>query len=500
MHSFDEEWLAKLSALRERGVEPYPTGLRVSHTAGELRSLFGAVPPDHRETEGEGADVQVGGRVMFRNRMGKALFLRIQDRSGVIQVYLRRDEIGDETFSLFNGLDIGDFVWARGFVMKTRTGELTVQAREAKLASKILTPFPDRWHGVHDVELRSRRRYVDLFMSEETRSTFRARSDIVRHLRDFLHARDFVEVETPMLQVVAGGAVARPFVTHHNALDMELYLRIAPELYLKRLVVGGIERVFEINRSFRNEGISVRHNPEFTMLELYQAWATHEDFMTLTEEMLGGLVEQVCGARRIPYGERTVDFTAPFRRAAMDELVAEATGLTRDTLQDVAQMEAFWRTHHPAEAGEVLPTTRGGWWEWLFDAYVQDGIVDPVFVTGFPLEISPLSRRSDADPTRVDRFELVVCGRELVNAFSELADPVEQAERFVEQARARAAGDPESMPFDHDYIRALGYAMPPTAGLGMGIDRLCMLLTNKPSIREVILFPTLRPEQSPEAT
>lgn len=490
MYPFEEAFLSKLDELRAAGVDPYPSDLRVTHTAAAVRAEHGdlAAGDERRDT-----DVAVGGRLMFRNRMGKALFLRIADRTGPIQVYVRREEIGDAVFDLLKGLDIGDWLWARGFVMCTRTGELSIQGREARLAAKILTSFPDRWHGVASVELRSRQRYVDLFMNDESRDVFRKRSQIVRYIRRYFEDRDFLEVETPMMQVIPGGAVARPFVTHHNALDLELYLRIAPELYLKRLVVGGFERVFELNRVFRNEGVSTRHNPEFTMLEFYWAWATHEDLITSTEALLSGLVREVCGDVVVPFGELRIDFTAPFRRADMDELIAEGTGLSRAELRDPVRIEAWWRQNHAVDPGKTLPTTMGAWWEHLFDAHVEQSLVNPTFVTGYPAEISPLSRRNSGDPDIVDRFELFVAGRELANGFSELADPVDQAGRFEQQSAARAAGDDESMYFDDDYVRALSYGMPPTAGEGIGIDRLVMLLVNRPSIRDVILFPTLRP-------
>ncbi len=509
MYSFDPEWLEKLAALRAAGIEPYPNGFSVSHTSTEIHAAF----PD-REVTPEGPDwqdVSVGGRVMFRNRFGKAMFLRLQDRGeptvdaedrdgnavklgGIIQVYVRREEVGDETFAMLRKLDIGDFLWARGHLMRTRTGELTLQAREARLAGKIMSPFPDRFHGVADVQTRSRQRYVDLFINRDARDTFRKRSRIIRYMRSFFEERDFLEVETPMMQPIPGGAAARPFVTHHNALDMELFLRIAPELYLKRLVVGGFERVFEINRNFRNEGVSTRHNPEFTMLEFYMAWATYSDLMELMETLLTGLVQSVCGSLQVEFAGRTIDFSPPFRRADMDELIAEHTGLSRDDLADPATMEAFWRDNHRVGENEKLPTSRGKWWEWLFDAHVEEHLWNPTFVTGFPTEISPLSRRNDDDPGRVDRFELVIATWEMCNAFSELNDPVDQAERFAAQVAEREAGDDESMHFDADYIRALSYGMPPTAGLGLGIDRIVMLLTGRTSIREVILFPTLRPE------
>jgi lysyl-tRNA synthetase class 2 len=508
MYTFDDAWLDKLAAMRERGEEPYPNGLSVTHTSTELHARFVDVEDPSADPLGE---VQVAGRLMFRNRMGKVLFLRIADRGeptvpstdkdgedvllgGVIQVFVRKNDVGDEAYERLKRLDIGDWVHARGTMMRTKTGELTVRAVECTLASKILNTFPDRQKGIADVELRSRQRYVDLFMNASTRRTFRLRSRIIRYIRNYFEDREFLEVETPMMQVIPGGAAARPFVTHHNALDIDLYLRIAPELYLKRLLVGGLERVFEINRNFRNEGVSTKHNPEFTMLEFYQAWATMDDLMDLTEELVSGLVDEVVGTRVVQFGDHRIDFSTPWRRADMDQLISEQTGLSLEQLADPEAMAAFWREKHPG-ADDDLPTVRGKWWEKLFDAYVEHTLVNPTFVTGFPTEISPLSRRNDSDPSRVDRFELTVATWEIANAFSELNDPVDQAERFAAQAAARDAGDEESMYFDADYIRALTYAMPPAAGEGIGIDRLVMLLTGCQSIREVILFPTLRPEQ-----
>jgi lysyl-tRNA synthetase class 2 len=494
MYRFDSSWLEKLAAMRAAGLEPFPSanGMVVTHTSGALHA---ACPEGVDPATVDIGAIAVGGRVMFRNVMGKAMFLRVQDRAGVIQLYARREQVGEPVFDVLKGIDIGDFVWAKGALMRTRTGELSIQLSEARLASKIMTPFPDRFHAVTDVETRSRQRYVDLFINPDARDVFKRRSAIVRFMRDFFQARDFLEVETPMMQVIPGGASARPFVTHHNALDIDLYLRVAPELYLKRLVVGGLERVFEINRNFRNEGISQRHNPEFTMLEFYQAWATYHDLMTLTEALLSELAARVTGAMVVPFGEWKLDFTPPFRRADMDELIAEATGLSRDTLRDPVRIEAFWRANHRVGAGEPLPSTFGKWWEKLFEEYVEKSLINPTFVTGFPAEISPLARRSDGDPERTDRFELYVATWEIANAFTELNDPVDQAGRFAAQAKARDAGDAESMYFDADYVRALTYGMPPTAGEGIGVDRLTMLLTGKASIREVILFPTLRPEK-----
>ncbi len=510
MYDFDSAWLTKLEEMRAAGVNPYPNGMKPTHTSTELHELYKDVE-DPSTVEGS-TGVAVAGRVMFRNRFGKAMFLRILDRGeptvdtvdaegnpskkgGIIQVYLRKNEVGDETFEQMKKLDIGDYVWIKGHVMRTRTGELSVQADEAMLASKIMTTFPDRWHGLNDVELRSRQRYVDLFMNEATRRTFRMRSKVVRYLRDFFEDRDYIEVETPMMQTIPGGATARPFVTHHNALDMELYLRIAPELYLKRLLVGGMERVFEINRNFRNEGISVRHNPEFTMLEFYQAWATYEDLMDITEELFVGLVDKLHGQRKIPFADFEIDFTPPFRRADMDELVVEHTPLQPEQMRDVNAMRAFYVADNPGADLDKLPTTVGKWWELLFEEYAEHKLINPTFVTGFPAEISPLARRNDEDPERVDRFELFCATWEIANAFSELNDPVDQAARFMAQVDAREGGDDEAMYFDADYIRALTYGMPPAAGQGIGVDRLVMLLTGSQSIREVILFPTLRPER-----
>lgn len=514
MFPFYDKALAKLAEVRAGGTEPYPNGFVVTHVSTELHAAMQGVEAPEDTDFGE---VCVGGRLMFRNRMGKAMFARIADRGeptvhatdaegnpivlgGAIQLYIRKENVGDEEYEVVKRLDIGDWVWARGTLMRTKTGELSILATECKLAAKIMTSFPDRFHGVTDVELRSRQRYVDLFMNEESKRVFRLRSKIVRHIRSFFEDREFMEVETPILHPIPGGAAAKPFKTHHNTLDMELFLRIAPELYLKRLVVGGFERVFEINRSFRNEGVSTKHNPEFTMLEFYQAWATHADLIDLTEELISGLVRDVIGTEIIQFGDHQIDFRTPWRRADMDVLIAENTSIPLEDLQDPAKMEAWWRANHKVGDKETLPTIRGKWWEVLFDAYVEGKLVNPTFVTGFPTEISPLSRRNDADPSRVDRFELVVATWEIANAFSELNDPMDQAERFAAQATAREAGDDESMFFDADYIRALTYGMPPTAGEGIGIDRLVMLLTGTTTIRDVILFPTLRPERTGSGT
>ena len=491
MYEFDPQRLEKLDALRAAGVNPYPNGLPISHTLGAVREAGG------EKTEAELEELpgafQVAGRLRFKNEMGKAGFARIHDASGALQVYVRKDDIGAECFdAVWKKLDLGDQIWVEGRLMRTRTGELSLRASGLRLYSKCLESLPDKHKGFTDPELRRRMRYLDLFMNEDSAETFRTRSRIVRYIRHFFEDRDYLEVETPMLHLIPGGANARPFVTHHNALGMEMFLRIAPELYLKRLVVGGFDRVFEVNRNFRNEGLSQKHNPEFTMLEFYQAHATYRDLIELTETLVSGLVESLFGTTRVTFGEHTLDFARPWRRAPMAELIAEATGL--DDVWDPNKLRAHWLAAHPDADESQLPTSADRWFELYFDAYVESTLVQPTFVTDFPIGISPLSRRSDADPRVAERFELMIAGWEIANGFSELNDPVDQAARFAAQVEAKAGGDEEAMYFDADYIRALSYAMPPTAGEGVGIDRLAMLLTNTLSIRDVILFPTLRPE------
>jgi lysyl-tRNA synthetase class 2 len=492
MYAFDDDRLEKVRALQAEGIASWPTGWEVTHTSAQVRALCApvqeaaardGVAPDFTSL----GEVRVAGRVLFKNDMGKAGFGRILDRDGRIQFYAKRDDVGEAAQALFKKLDLGDIVGVRGTLMVTRTGELTVAARELVLLTKCIRSLPDKWHGVNDPETRQRQRYLDLFVNDETRATFVKRSRIVRYVRDFFEARDFLEVETPMMQPIPGGATARPFKTHHNALDMDLYLRIAPELFLKRLVVGGLERVFEINRNFRNEGIDSTHNPEFTMLEFYQAYATWQDLVAMTEELLSGMVREVCGGETVTYQGQTISFARPFRQAGMDELVAEKTGLSMETLRDVDALRVWM-----AGQGFEAPATLGKCIELLFEIHVEKTLIDPTFVTRFPIEISPLARRNDADPTLADRFELFIAGREIANGFNELNDPVDQAARFEAQARLRAGGDAEAMYFDEDYVTALTYGLPPTAGEGIGIDRLVMLLTDSASIRDVILFPTLR--------
>jgi lysyl-tRNA synthetase class 2 len=424
--------------------------------------------------------------------MGKASFFHIQDRRGRLQVYARKDRLGDDGYGLFQTLDIGDIVGIEGPLFRTKTKELTVEARGLRLLTKCLRPLPEKWHGLADVEARYRQRYLDLMVNPEVREVFEKRAQIVRLLRRFFEERDFLEVETPMMQPIPGGAAAKPFVTHHNTLDMELYLRVAPELFLKRLLVGGFERVFELNRNFRNEGISVRHNPEFTMVEFYQAYATFEDLMQLTEELFVTLATEVCGSLQLNYGEHAIDLAPPWRRLTIREAVMVHGGANEQEVDDLAGLHRFAKNKGlhidlSAPYGSALVE--------LFEAVAETKLIQPTFMTGYPLETSPLARKNDRNPALVDRFELYIGGRELANAFSELNDPTDQQQRFLEQMAARRAGDETANPIDEDYVRALEYAMPPAAGEGIGIDRLVMFLTNSPSIRDVILFPLLRPQR-----
>jgi lysyl-tRNA synthetase class 2 len=479
---------AKLARLREQGVA-FPNDFRRDALAADLHATYGG-----RSDEWLAANpvrVRVAGRMMFKRLMGKASFAKLQDASGQIQLYLQAEALG-AAYEAFKGWDVGDIVGAEGSLMRTRAGELSVRAQAARLLVKALRPLPDKWHGLADTETRYRQRYVDLVVNDRARETFRARTRTVRYLRDFLDALGFLEVETPMMQPIPGGAVARPFVTHHNALGQDMYLRVAPELYLKRLVVGGFERVYEINRNFRNEGLSTQHNPEFTMLELYQAYADCKDFMALVERMFQGVAEAVTGSRAVTYQGRNIDFTAPFAKRSVEEAVAAANpDLDASRLRDSGYLRSACARLglEPGKddgAGALLML--------IFEKTAEQGLLQPTFMHSYPTEVSPLSRRRDADPFVTDRFELFIDGRELANGFSELNDPEDQAGRFREQVRRREAGDAEAMYFDADYVRALEYGMPPAAGLGVGIDRLVMLLTDSPSIRDVLLFPQLRNE------
>ena len=481
----------KLGELRARGAA-YPNDFRRDAEAGELTERYREVETVALEKLAPGASI--AGRLMARRVMGKSSFADLQDVSGRIQLLVRRDELPEGAYAEFRQWDIGDIVGVRGTIFRTRSGELSVRVAEIRLLAKCLHPLPEKWHGLGDTELRYRRRYVDLITSETTRETFRRRSRAIDLVRSFFVGRGFLEVETPMMQSLPGGAIARPFRTHHHALGMDMYLRVAPELNLKRLVVGGFERVFEINRNFRNEGVSTEHNPEFTMLEFYQAHADYEDMMDLTESLLREVARQVTGSGAIEYQGERIDLEQPFARTSLrDALLRHIPELDPATLED----EAASREAAHALGVEVPDGAgRGRIWMALFDEHVEHRLRQPTCITAYPTEVSPLSRCNDIDPFVTDRFELFIAGREIANGFSELNDPDEQAERFRAQAEARGAGDEEAMYYDADYVRALEYGLPPSGGVGVGIDRLVMLLTDSASIRDVLLFPHLRPEGS----
>ena len=479
---------AKLAQLREQGVA-YPNDFRRDALAGQLLSTF--ADRDAAWFELNPVRVHVGGRMMFKRLMGRSSFAVIADRSGQIQLFLQQSALGP-VYEAFKDYDIGDLLGAVGLLFRTRTGELSVRVETLQLLTKSLRPLPDKWHGVADTELRYRQRYVDLIMTERSREVFRTRTHVLRYLRDFLDALDFLEVETPMMQPIPGGAAARPFVTHHNALDVDMYLRIAPELYLKRLIVGGFERVYEINRNFRNEGVSTQHNPEFTMLELYWAYTDYIELMDLIERLMHGLADALFASRRVSYQGRDYDLAQPFKRITIEAALLEHNpGFEPARLRDPAYLRNLceplgikYSEHDGAGKLQIE----------LFEKTVEHTLLDPTFVYAYPLEVSPLSRANDADPFVTDRFEFFLAGRELANGFSELNDPEEQALRFRAQALRKERGDDEAMHYDADYVRALEYAMPPTAGLGLGVDRLVMFLTDMPSIRDVLLFPHMRPE------
>jgi lysyl-tRNA synthetase class 2 len=478
---------AKLAELRAQGAA-FPNDFRRNVMSGELHAEYGA--KDGAELELRNVRVKVAGRMMTRRVMGKASFCHLQDMSGRIQAYLVADLLG-ERYEQFKKWDIGDIIGVEGALFKTRTGELSIKADNARLLTKALRPLPEKYHGLADTETKYRQRYLDLIMNEVARKTFRVRTEVVRYLRNFLDERGFLEVETPMMQAIPGGAAARPFVTHHQALDMQLFLRIAPELYLKRLIVGGFERVYEINRNFRNEGLSTRHNPEFTMLEFYQAYADYRDLMNLTEELLRGCAEAVLGATAISYQGERYDFGGRFARLSLREAIREFNPkLAGADLGSVGTLADYAR----GLGIEVKPTYGAGKLQLeIFEKTVEEKLKDPTFITEYPTEVSPLARLNDEDPSVTDRFELFIGGREIANGFSELNDAEDQAERFRRQVAEKEAGDEEAMHFDADYVRALEHGMPPTAGEGIGIDRLVMLFTDSASIRDVLLFPHMRP-------
>ena len=480
----------KAEELLSEGIPLYPNTFRVSHSVEEVLASYGnKSEEDFRALETRFA---LAGRLMRLSNFGKAAFFHVQDRTGRIQGYLRRDQMDERSSKVLRRLDVGDIVGVRGRLFRTKTGELTVMVEALEMLAKSFRPLPEKWHGLVDQETRYRQRYVDLIVNPGSREVFLTRSRMTAYLRNFLTSRGFLEVETPMMQPIPGGATARPFKTHHNTLDMELYLRVAPELYLKRLLVGGFERVFEINRNFSNEGLSTQHNPEFTMLEFYQAYATYWDLMEMTEIMVSSLIKELKGEMALEYQGTRLDFTPPWKRISIQESLLTYGGLSEEGWKNHGQVLNFGRQLGiPLTGQEPL----GRLWVDIFEKVAEPHLVQPTFVTGYPIEDSPLARKNDQNPELVDRFELYISGREIANAFSELNDPRDQEERFARQAKAKA-GDEEGINFsDEDYLRALEYGMPPAAGEGVGVDRLVMLLTNSPSIRDVILFPQMRPEK-----
>lgn len=477
----------KMETLRKKGIDPFGGRFERTHKARQLKELYGDL--DNEQLESQNIYVQVAGRIMTKRRKGKAGFAHIQDVSGQIQIYVRLDAVGEEQYELFKMADLGDIVGVRGQVFKTRVGELTIQVTDFQILTKSLRPLPDKWHGLKDIEQRYRQRYLDLIVNHESQRTFIVRSKIIKAIRNYLDDKGFLEVETPMMHSIAGGAAAKPFITHHNALDMDLYLRIALELHLKRLIVGGLEQVYEIGRVFRNEGISTKHNPEFTMLELYQAYANFEDIMDLTEDLISRVAKEVLGTTKIKYGEYEIDLTPGWKRAHMADLIKEHTGV--DFWQPLSLEDArSLANEHGIEIDENMQV--GHIMNEFFEQKVEEKLIQPTFVYGHPTEISPLAKKNAEDPRFTDRFELYIVGRELANAFTELNDPIDQRERFEQQLKERELGNEEAHMMDEDFLLALEYGMPPTGGLGIGIDRLVMLLTDSQSIRDVLLFPLMR--------
>lgn len=483
---------AKADELRSESINPFPNGISPGDKVSDIVQKYGDV--GREELEGDESRFSIAGRIMAIRSFGKAAFLQVKDRTGKLQVFVQKQHVGDEQFKLYKKFDVGDIAYFEGILFRTKTDELTLNSDKIILATKAFRPLPEKWHGLTDVETRYRQRYVDLIVNDDVRETFTKRSKIIQGIRDYMTSKEFLEVETPMMHPIPGGAAAKPFVTHHNTLDMELYLRIAPELYLKRLVVGGIERVFEINRNFRNEGISIKHNPEFTMLEFYMAYATYENLIGLTEDMFSTVAENICGSKKIKYEDTEIDFSPPFARYTMKDAIIEIGKVDPSVLESREKALEYAKS-----LGDELKSKDeglGAIMTEIFELTVEDKLIQPTFITQYPTEVSPLSRKNDENPEFVDRFELFIYGREIANGFSELNDPDDQAERFKAQLDALTRGDEEAMHFDADYINALEYGMPPTAGEGIGIDRLVMLLTDSPSIRDVILFPQLKKTDS----
>ncbi|WP_411552604.1 lysine--tRNA ligase [Paenibacillus lautus] len=477
----------KLDELRKLGIDPFGGKYEREHHAGEILKQYDELSKE--ELEEKQVEVNLAGRIMAKRGMGKASFAHIQDLSGRIQIYVRQDSVAEAQYEAFSILDLGDIIGVKGVLFKTKTGETTVKVKELEVLSKSLYPLPEKFHGLKDVELRYRQRYVDLIINPDVQKTFITRSRIIQSMRRYLDSQGYLEVETPTLHSIAGGAAARPFITHHNALDMELYMRIAIELHLKRLIVGGLEKVYEIGRVYRNEGISTRHNPEFTMIELYEAYADYKDIMALTENLIAHIAQEVLGTQVISYQGHEVDLTPQWRRVSMVDAVKEVVGV--DFSVDMSNEEA----HRLAKEHKVPVEphmTFGHILNAFFEQFVEETLIQPTFVTGHPVEISPLAKKNDVDPRFTDRFELFIVAREHANAFSELNDPIDQRQRFEAQMKEKEQGNDEAHEMDEDFLRALEYGMPPTGGLGIGIDRLIMLLTNSPSIRDVLLFPHMR--------
>ncbi len=492
---FDDQYrklrIEKANALREVGINPYQNRAVKECTNREFLEKFSYLK-ESEEKEAIDKICTVAGRMKFLRLMGKAAFAKIEDESGILQIYFSRDDLEDEWFKTVKKMvEVGDIIAATGYPFITRTGELTMHVKRLEIVTKAINPLPEKFHGLQDIELRYRKRYLDMIMNPDVKETFLMRSKIVSLIRRFFEEHGFLEVETPMMHPIPGGANARPFVTHHNALGVDRYLRIAPELYLKRLIVGGFEAVFEINRNFRNEGMDHTHNPEFTMIEFYWAYHRYEDLMELTEKLFEYLFKELGLPKKLPYGDYEIDFSTPFKRIAYKDALVQIGGVDEKMLENPNAMRSFLKDRG-VEVEESL--TKGQLWGELFDELVEDKLINPTFVTHFPIDISPLARRSDDNPEIAERFELFIAGKEIANGFSELNDPLDQYERFKAQA-AQKESDDEAMHMDEDYVEALGYGMPPTAGEGIGIDRLVMLLTDKHSIRDVILFPAMRPQK-----
>ncbi len=489
-----EQRIKKFEELKELGVEPYPNKFEYSHTISQILERFGGF--SSREFEENEKRVKTAGRIMAIRSFGKASFATISDGKHKLQFYIKKNVVDDKTFKIFKLIDIGDIVGVEGRLFRTKTGELTVLVEKLYFLSKCFLPLPEKWHGLTDIELRYRQRYLDLIVNPKVREIFETRSNIIKSIRNFLEERDYIEVETPMMHAIAGGATARPFVTHHNTLDIDLYLRIAPELYLKRLVVGGMERVYEINRNFRNEGISTRHNPEFTMVEFYQAYSDYKDLMDFTEEMFKEVADVVLGVRKFKFGEHEIDLDK-WERLSLREAIIKYWDFEGDKpkFEDFKDKEKLKRLFEISGIEFDEDLSEGKLTGILFEEVVEKKLINPTIIYDYPIELSPLSKKKKDEPDYVERFELYIGGMEIANAYSELNDPFDQKERFLQQLKMKEAGDEEAHMMDEDYINALMYGMPPTAGEGIGIDRVTMLFTNSQSIREVILFPLLRPEK-----